>query len=104
MLAAVGGAVLAVIAVIALLIRRKRVNKTDEDDWLEPAEADETGNLDEDATVQMDAMDAAVKLDSDEMPAEEQAFDEDLEDTVMGLENDSETAAEAEAEHDDVFA
>ncbi|MCW9056550.1 MAG: hypothetical protein OQK47_08025 [Gammaproteobacteria bacterium] len=105
MLAAIGGAILAVIALIALLIRRKRVNASDEDEWVAPSETDELDNLDEDATVQMNALDETTKLDSDDLSdvSNEPGFDEDLEDTVMSLAGDSE-AAPAEEEQDDVLA
>ncbi|MDH5473383.1 MAG: hypothetical protein OEY61_11055 [Gammaproteobacteria bacterium] len=101
MLAAVGGAILAVIALIALVIRRKRVNKA-EDEWVAP-ETDSFDDLDEDATVQMGALDATMKMAADDAGQEESAFDEGLEDTVMGLQ-DSAAQAEEEPEQDDVLA
>jgi pilus assembly protein FimV len=121
MLAAIGGGLLGVFALIGILLRRRRVNKSD-DEWI--AGDDDLGGLDEiadsvDETVKTDAVDMEATGEMDlgatsEMTGANDAVpdfddthieapaDDDLEQTVISL--DDEPVAEAEEERDDVLA
>ncbi|MDH5764993.1 MAG: hypothetical protein OEZ38_03165 [Gammaproteobacteria bacterium] len=101
MLAAIGGAILALIVVIGLIVRRKRLNQSaSDDDWMPEAAADDMMDLD-DATVQMNAMDD-MHLDSEKKTNLEPGGDRNLEKTVSSLAGGADT--QAEAEQDDVLS
>lgn len=118
MLAAIGGGLLGVFALIGILLRRRRVNKDDED-WVAD---DDLGDLDDvasdiDATVKTEAVDMEATGEMDlgataEMTGAQDAIpdfddtqieapDDDMEQTVISL--DDEPVA-AEEERDDVLA
>ena len=119
MLAAIGGGLLGMLALIGVLLRRRRVNKADvgeDDEWLtegldgtasdidatvqtKAVDLEATGGMDLDATVETADSDDAV-IDFDDTHIE--APDDDLEQTVISLDDDP--AVAEEEEQDDVLA
>jgi pilus assembly protein FimV len=127
MLAAIGAGILALLATVGMTLRRRRINKTEGEEWVDLDDStidDDIGlESDDEATVKTEAMDLDLDQDDLDSTAEMQApsdeelesgFDdthidaptgeevsEDLEQTVISLADDE---PEEEEERDDVIA